>query len=179
MPIFMSKFSYILLVLLIGSASYGQVFPSISTNTLTREEVQLPDALNGKKSIIFLALSKKAEEKLADWYEPVYMLFLDESGFNAMAYDCNIRLLVLISGAALPAAERIKAQIALNANESMSELLLIAEGNFNGFYEDLSLSKNGDAFVIVLSENGSVIFQAEADYSDRLLDKIGELVELQ
>lgn len=174
----MVKLNLLILFMFFSTIGLGQSFPKITTTDLNTNTIDLPTALQGKKSILFIALTKKAEDKLTDWYEPVYMLFLDESGFNAMAYDCNIRLLMLFTGPSVSMAETIKQGIVQATDPSMASLLLFSEGSMNNEFKELGISKSGDAYVFVLDERGSVLFKSEADYSDKLLEKIADFVEL-
>ncbi len=156
----------------------AQMFPQISAESVTGKTLEIPTALNGTKSIVFLAFTAEAENKLKQWYEPVYMMFLDQSGFNAMAYDCEIKLMMMFTGASQGAANKIIDNIKKNVDPSMAEMLLFYQGSFSEQMNALGLKKKDDCYVFVLDENGKILLQETGNYSESKLDKIASLVEL-
>lgn len=156
----------------------AQMFPQISAESVKGKTLEIPTALNGTKSIVFLAFTAEAENKLKHWYEPVYMMFLDQSGFNAMAYDCEVKLMMMFTGASQGAANKIIDNIKKNVDPSMAEMLLFYQGNFSEQMNALGLKKKDDCYVFVLDEKGNILLQETGNYSESKLDKIASLVEL-
>lgn len=156
----------------------AQVFPELETENTDGSSVVLPNALKDGKSIVFLAFTAEAENKLKRWYNPVYTMFLDKSGFNAMAYDCEVRLVMMFTGAAQGAANNIIENIKTNVDPSMAEMLLFFKGNFAEEMKALGLKKKDDCYVFVLDENGNILLQDKGDYTEDKLEKIASLVEL-
>ncbi len=115
---------------------------------------------------------------LDNWYEPVYTMFIDESGFNAMAYDCHVKLIMMFTGVGQAAADGIIKKIKANVDESFNDYLLFYQGEFKDQMKALELDKKNDAYVFVLDENGSIIFKDSGRYSESKLEKIADLVEL-
>lgn len=156
----------------------AQKFPEMTAEDSDGESVELPSSLKGKKSIVFLAMTAQAEEQLDDWYYPVYMMFLDKSGFNAMAYDCHVRLMMMFTGASKAAADQVIEKMKKNVSEDMKDNVLFYEGNMSSELKDLGVKKKNDCHVLVLDENGKVIYSDTGAYSEKKLDKIASLVEL-
>ncbi|MEX2596843.1 MAG: hypothetical protein WEC59_07925 [Salibacteraceae bacterium] len=153
-------------------------FPSLDAEAIDGNKVSLPDALSGKKSIVFLAFTEEAEQILDNWYAPVYTLFIDESGFNAMAYDCHVKLVMMFTGLGQSIADQIIQKIRSNVDESFNDYLLFYNGPFKEQMKALGLKKKNDAYVFVLDEKGKVIYTETGRYSESKLDKIADLVEL-
>ncbi len=174
----MIRTSLFVTALLLSLGSLAQQFPTIETESLKKKKVELPGDLKGKKTILFLAFTAKAEQQLDNWYAPVYTLFLDESGFNAMAYDCHVKLVMMFTGPAQAAADKVITKIRKNVAEDMNDYLLFYQGNFKQGMSDLGLKKKDDCYVVVLDEAGKVIYKETGNYSESKLDKIAELVEL-
>lgn len=170
--------SILLLAFALCHTAYGQSFPNIQTEGLQKETVSIPQDLSGKKSIIFLAFTPAAERILDDWYAPVYIMFLDKSGFNAMAYDCHVKLVMMFTGSSQAAAGKIKEKIRMNIDESMNDYLLFYEGNFSDQMRALDIKKKNDAYVVVLDEQGNVMTIETGEYTEKKLEKIADMVEL-
>ena len=168
----------ILFALAISATTVAQKFPSINAESLTGKNIDIPSALKGKKSIIFLAFTPQAEEMLDNWYEPVYTMFIDESGFNSMAYDCHVKLIMMFTGAGQSMADGIMAKIRKNVDEEFNNYLLFYQGSFKEQMLSLDLDKKDDAYVFVLDENGTIILKESGRYSESKLEKIADLVEL-
>jgi uncharacterized protein YihD (DUF1040 family) len=166
------------LLLLPGMPQAQQTFPSISTTNVSDETLSLPDDLKGKKSILFLALTPQAEAMLEDWYEPVYTLFLDKSGINAMVYDCHVKLIMFFTGMGQAAADQVIDNIRSNMDDDFKDYLLFHQGSIKAEMDALGIKKKNDAYVFVLDETGKVIFSENGAYSEKKIDQIAELVEL-
>lgn len=174
----LSRLFLLLSFVFLAQSSFAQSFPSISTEQPDGEKVVLPNDLNGKKSIIFLAFTERAECVLDDWYAPVYTMFLDKSGINALAFDCNVKLVMMFTGVGQAASEKIMGKIRDNVDEEMNDYLLFYQGSFKEHMQSLGLKKKDDAYVIVLDEEGKIMLQESGKYSEAKLDRIADLVEL-
>lgn len=172
------KLSFILVALNTSIQSFAQIFPAIQSESIQNNTIDIPEDLNGKKSIVFLAFTQQAEEMLDNWYEPVYTMFIDESGFNAMAYVCNVKLIMMFTGIGQSAANGIIKKIKDNVDEEFNDYLLFYQGSFKDQMKALDLDKKNDAYVFVLNEKGEIIFKDSGRYSDSKLEKIADLVEL-
>lgn len=156
----------------------GQELAPFHCETTSGQLVEIPEDLKGKRTILFLAFSTKAEEILDDWYEPVYTLFIDESGFNAMAYDCHVKLVMMFTGASQVAAQKIMEKIMSQVSPELSEYLLFHEGDFKEQMKSLGIKKENDAYVVVLDENGKVLTIETGSYTESKIEKIASLVEM-
>lgn len=156
----------------------AQQFPVIETETVSGEKIEIPAALSGKKSIVFLAFTQKAEMMLDNWYAPVYTMFIDESGFNAMAYDCHVRLVMMFTGLGQQVADDIMEKIRENVDDTFNEHLMFYQGNFSAQMKALGLKKADDAYVFVLDEQGEILLKESGAYSESKLERIADLVEL-
>lgn len=179
-PTNMKIISTFILTLLLTSmyTAKGQSFPDTEAESLGGEKLSLPTALKGKKSIVFLAFTPTAEKVLEEWYGPVYIMFIDKSGFNAMAYDCHVKLMMMFTGSSQAAAKKVKEKVRRNADESMEEYLLFYEGQFSDQMKALGINKKNDAYVVVLDEEGKIMALENGHYTEKKLEKIADMVEL-
>jgi hypothetical protein len=172
------KLSFILIALQFTVQSIAQSFPTIQAENVKGQKLEIPKDLNAKKSIVFLAFTQQAEEVLDNWYAPVYTMFIDESGFNAMAYDCHVKLIMMFTGVGQSAANGIIKKIKDNVDDEFNDYLLFYQGDFKDQMKALELDKKNDAYVFVLDEKGKIIFKDSGRYSESKLEKIADLVEL-
>lgn len=154
------------------------VFPKLQAETIQSEPLSIPESLEGKKSILFLAFSQRAETVLSDWYEPVYTLFLDKSGINALAYDCHVKLIMMFTGAGQALSKQVIDNVRSQTDDEYADYLLFYTGEFKEEMERLGISQKQDAYVFVLDEQGHIIYQSQGKYSEEKLEEIADLVEL-
>ena len=53
-------------------------FPDMNTSTADGKEMELPADVKGKYTLLGLAFSKKSEDDLNSWMEPVFWKFIDK-----------------------------------------------------------------------------------------------------
>ena len=62
----------------------GKIFPSMDAETVEDKKVNLPGDVKGKYTLLGLAYSKKSEDELNTWFEPVFSKFVQKpSGLMA------------------------------------------------------------------------------------------------
>lgn len=174
----MLRIGLLLFTMIYSCAISAQQFPEMETQNVETETVVLPEDFAGKKTILFLAFTAEAEQQLDNWYAPVYTLFLDQSGFNAMAYDCHVKLVMMFTGPAQAAADKVIEKMSENVADDMKDYLLFYQGNFKDEMKELELQKKDDCYVLVLDEKGKVIYNEKGNYSEKKLESIAKLVEL-
>src|SRR5689334_11141525 len=101
------KIFFILLCLLVGIAAQGQVvgnpFPDLEGETLDDKKVKLPEATKGKYTLIGMAYSKRSEDELTTWFQPVFEKFIDKGSgggglFATIDYDVNVYFIPMFTG---------------------------------------------------------------------------------
>jgi hypothetical protein len=171
-----------LIIILCASFFFQQVqaqaLSSFTTTTIKGDSLVVPNDFSGTKTLLFLAFTKEAEHILDKWYEPVYIMFLDESGINSMAYDCEVKLVMMFTGAGQALANGIVERLMQSVDESMTDYLLFFQGDFSNQLTSLGIKKKNDAYVLVLDEEGRVVYLDSGQYSEEKLERIAALVEL-
>ena len=78
----------------------GKMFPSMEAETVEDKKVILPDAAKGKFTLVGLAYSKKSEDELNSWFQPVFEKFIQKtSGVLAgFSYDVNVYFVPMFTG---------------------------------------------------------------------------------
>src|SRR5690348_1270429 len=78
----------------------GKMFPVMDTETVEDKKVKLPDAAKGKFTLLGLAYSKKSEDELNTWFQPVFQKFIQKSTgvFESFGYDVNVYFVPMFTG---------------------------------------------------------------------------------
>src|SRR5258707_5775845 len=93
----------------------GKVFPAMEAQTAEDKVVKLPRDVQGKYTLLGLAYSKKSEDELNTWFEPVFSKFIQKTtGLMAgLGYDVHVFFVPRLTGnyaAATRHAEENKVQ---------------------------------------------------------------------
>ena len=76
-------------------------FLTLKGITLTDKEMKLPEDTKGKFTLIGMAYSKKSEDDLKTWFNPVYKTFIHKSSsslFGDVGYDVTFILCPCLQG---------------------------------------------------------------------------------
>src|ERR1044071_9041424 len=79
----------------------GKMFPDMEAETVEDKKVLLPRDVKGKYTLLGLAYSKKSEDELNSWFNPVFSKFIQKSsgGLTAgMGYDVNVYFVPMFTG---------------------------------------------------------------------------------
>src|SRR6185436_15549430 len=93
-----------LVMMIMGLAAHAQVvgkmFPAMEAETVEDKKVKLPDAVKGKYALLGLAYSKKSEDELNTWFQPIFQKFIQKNKgiFESFAYDVNVYFVPMFTG---------------------------------------------------------------------------------
>lgn len=155
----------------------GKVFPSLTGETLDGKSVTLPDAVKGKKSIIGMAYSSKAEEALMTWYQPIYDKFVAKVGMFDKDYDVNLYFVPMYIGLKQAAYEITKNKLKESNRKDLFPYILFYKGEISPYDKDLGLTDKNQPYFFVLDENGKVIYTATGTFSDTKMEEIEAVLE--
>src|SRR6056300_1547275 len=102
----MKVISHFLIALLVclSPLAYGQMsqsFPDMEVTKLNDEALNLPQDTNGKYTLIGMSYSKKSEDQLVTWFNPVYQTFIykpDKPGLFSNDYNVNVFFVAMFTG---------------------------------------------------------------------------------
>jgi len=81
-----------------STAQIGKQFPAITGETLEDVEITIPSDTKGKFTLIAMAYSKKSDEELQTWFEPVHYKFIAKAGMFDKDYDVNVYFIPMFTG---------------------------------------------------------------------------------
>src|ERR1700704_5604037 len=100
MKLFFGLILTIVLALPSRAQVVGKMFPDMEAQTVEDKVVKLPKDVSGKYTLLGLAYSKKSEDELNTWFEPVFGKFIQKAtGLLAgFGYDVNVYFVPMFTG---------------------------------------------------------------------------------
>ena len=174
----------ILTVLFIGASSFAQVgksFPNLSGETVSGQKISLPNQTNGKYTLLGLAMSKKSEDDLQSWYQPIAARFLQDASkaglFADFAYDVNIYFVPMFTGVNKAAAGPARKKALKNVDPKLHDHILFYVGKLEEYKDSLSLKDKDKPYFFVLDNEGKIVYTTEGAYTEAKIDEIESLIE--
>ncbi|MEQ9304853.1 MAG: hypothetical protein RJQ14_13175, partial [Marinoscillum sp.] len=144
-----------------SDAQVGNQFPSMEAETLTNEFVDLPQDIGGKYSLIGLAYSKKAEDYLKGWFEPVYNQFIYKNpnpGPFDFSFDVNTYFVPMFTGAKRPAYKKVMDKLKKTIDKRLQPNILFYKGTLKEYKDALNFDGKDDPYFYVLDPEGKIVY---------------------
>jgi hypothetical protein len=157
----------------------GKMFPTMETQTVEDKKVSLPGDVKGKYTLLGLAYSKKSEDELNTWFQPVYSKFLQKAdGLMAgMGYDVNVYFVPMFTGVNAAATGTAKKKALKNMDPQLLPNILFYKGELKPYKEALDFERRDIPYFFVLDPTGKIVFATSGAYSDSKMDKVEEAIE--
>lgn len=172
--------------LLFLSSTYGQVigsqFPEMNTSTADGIMIDLPKDTKGKFTLLGLAFSKKSEDDLNTWMEPVFWKFIDKPEgkvdqlFGNYQYDVNAFFVPMFTGVKTAATKTAKRQALKKMDPRLIPSILFYKGKLKPYKEALDFQKKDIPYFFVLDEKGEIVYATSGRYTDDKMAKVEDIV---
>lgn len=170
-------------VFLGGISSRAQVigtpFPAMEAETFDDKKVQLPRDVAGKYTLLGLAYSKKSEDELNSWFQPVFEKFIQKNKglFEAFGYDVNVYFVPMFTGINAAATGTAKKKAVKNVDPNLLPYILFYRGELKSYKEALDFEKKDIPYFFVLDSDGKIVYATSGKYSAKKLDEIEGVLE--
>lgn len=166
--------SIVIFALLIsfGNAQTGITFPELTGENLNRENVTVPKDCIGKKTILCLASSKKAEEDLLTWQQPMYDKFIAKVGMFDSDYDVRLYFIPMFTGINQPAYEKAMKKLKEDHQQPLFDYVLLFKGDIKTYESTLKMSDDSKPYFFVLDEKGKVLSSTSGAFSEKKMEEI-------
>lgn len=179
------KRTTLVLILLIASvvslkAQKGKQFTEIEGETLTGKSMTFPASVKGKVTLVGMAYSKKSDENLKTWMNPIYNNFINppKSAFlPTFEYDVNIYFIGMIKGFAKAAAGKIEKEMEKGIDKKLHPNVFLYKGSIKEYKQELDLGKKDVPYFFVLDQNGKIIYNTSGNYSEKKLEEIRAILD--
>lgn len=157
----------------------GKIFPSMKAETVEDVKVTLPDDVKGKYTLLGLAYSKKSEDELNTWFEPVFSKFVQKtSGLMAgMGYDVNVYFVPMFTGINAAATGTAKKKALKNMDPQLLPYILFYKGELKAYKEALDFERRDIPYFFVLDPFGKIVYATSGAFSQDKMDKVEEVIE--
>jgi hypothetical protein len=166
-----------------SSTLLGQMkasFPNMEVSNLKNEKIYIPQDTKGKFTLLGLAYSKKSEDELITWFNPVYQTFIQKSSKPSLFdadYDVNTYFIAMFSGVNAAALGSVKKKMRSKSDPELEPHLLFYKGEIKSFKQNLRLDRKDTPYFFVLDESGAIVYSTSGAFSQDKMDAIEELLD--
>ncbi|WP_296619301.1 hypothetical protein [Marivirga sp.] len=163
-----------------SNAQVGDSFPEMTGTSLTDEEIKVPSATQDKMTLIGIAFSKKAEDDLQTWFQPVWERFIREADPNAlipeMKPDVNVVFIPMFTGLKRGASGSAIRKMQKDVDKKLHSHVIVYSGKM-GDYEDLfKMTEKDQPYFYVVNKEGEIIYATSGRSSIKKLNEVEEMV---
>lgn len=158
----------------------GKKFPDMTAETVEDKKVELPQSVNGKYTLLGLAYSKKSEDELNTWFQPIFEKFIQKSSgsvFDGFNYDVNVYFVPMFTGINAAATGTAKKKAIKNVDPKLLPYILFYKGELKTYKEALDFEKKDIPYFFVLDKEGKIVYATSGKFSKAKMDEIEEVLE--
>ena len=172
-------FSLLLVGLTSQAQVVGKIFPDLTAETVEDKKVTVPNDTKGKYTLLGLAYSKKSEDELNSWFNPIFSTFIQKSTglMSGFGYDVNVYFIPMFTGINAAATGTAKKKAAKNIDPQLLPYVLFYKGELKTYKEALDFEKKDIPYFFVLDPQGKIVFATSGKYSQDKMDEIEEKIE--
>ena len=160
-------------------AQVGKMFPDIEAETVEDKKVSIPAEVKGKYTLIGMAYSKKSEDELNSWFQPVFEKFIQKTTgiLSGFSYDVNVYFIPMFTGVNAAATGTAKRKALKNIDPQLLPYVLFYKGELKPYKDALDFEKKDIPYFFVLDPTGKIIYATSGKYSPAKMDKVEEVME--
>jgi len=157
----------------------GKVFPDMTAETVEDKKVNLPADTKGKYTLLGLAYSKKSEDELNSWFNPIFSKFIQKTKglMSGFGYDVNVYFIPMFTGVNAAATGTAKKKAIKNVDPQLLPYILFYKGELKTYKEALDFEKKDIPYFFVLDASGKIVYATSGKFSEAKLDEIEESIE--
>jgi hypothetical protein len=153
-----------------------QLFPILHCETLSDKTVVIPTDILGKRSVICMAMSPKAEKELRAWNNPLYKALVADGmgGLMGRMYDANLCFVGMLKGIAKLGLTEAKKQSKKEVEKKLHDNFMVSDDDVKMLMKTLGITDVKEPHFFVLDAEGKIIYHTQGEYSDQKLNEITE-----
>ena len=146
---------------------------------LKAHQVKLPVDVKGKFTLLGLAYSKKSEDDLNSWFQPVFEKFIQKTSglLSGFSYDVNVYFVPMFTGVNAAATGTAKRKAIKNIDPQLLPYVLFYEGELKPYKEALDFEKKDIPYFFVLDAAGKIVFATSGKYTPAKMSQIEDVIE--
>lgn len=157
----------------------GKMFPAMEAETVEDKKVNLPVDVAGKYTLIGMAYSKKSEDELNSWFQPVFQKFIQKTKgvLAGFTYDVNVYFVPMFTGVNAAATGTAKKKASKNIDPQLLPYILFYRGELKTYKEALDFEKRDIPYFFVLDPQGKIVHATSGKYTEEKMDAVEEKLE--
>ena len=176
-------FAIISISLLFLGSSFAQVgdeFPKMSGTSLTDKEISIPADTQDKFTLVGLAYSKKAEDDLKTWFQPVWERFIRAEDPNAlipeMKPDVHVVFVPMFTGIKRGASNAAIKKMQKDVDKKLHAHVMVYSGKLGDYEEALNFEQKDTPYFFVIDKSGKIVYATSGKVSPQKLNEVEKLV---
>jgi len=157
-------------------AQIGQPFPPLSGEILDGGDRELPKDYAGGYTLVGLGWSRKAEDALKTWHQPLYDKFVSRRGIFDGDYAVQLCFVAMYAGLKQTAYEATKKELRESNRKDLFPYILFYKGPLEPYDSKLGLVDKATPYFFLLDHSGTIIHVFSGSYSDGKLEKLEEVL---
>lgn len=155
------------------------MFPAMEAETVDDKKVKLPDETLGKYTLLGLAYSKKSEDELNSWFQPVFEKFIQKNKglFEGFAYDVNVYFVPMFTGVNAAATGTAKRKAIKNVDPNLLPYILFYKGDLKPYKDALDFEKKDIPYFFVLDAQGKIVYATSGKYTAAKMSEVEAALE--
>lgn len=151
----------------------------MEAETVEDKVVRLPADVNGKFTLLGLAYSKKSEDELNGWFQPVFQKFIQKNKglFESFGHDVNVYFVPMFTGVNAAATGTAKRKAMKNVDPQLLPYILFYKGDLKPYKEALDFEKKDTPYFFVLDKDGKIVFATSGSYTLAKMDDVEAVLE--
>ncbi|MBX7053178.1 MAG: hypothetical protein K1X54_14170 [Flavobacteriales bacterium] len=167
----------VMLVISLLSFTTVQIFPTLTGETLDHQTLTLPKDCLGKKTIVGLAYSEKAQEAMLTWYEPAFEKFVAKVGMFDYQYDIHLYFIPMFIGLKQSLYESTLKKLRAENRKDLYPYVIFYKGELEPYESTLNMKDKSLPYLFVLDEKGQIIHSITGEYSEKKMEAIEAALE--
>jgi hypothetical protein len=179
----MKKLSLMILMsfiaLMLEAQVVGKMFPDMEAETVEDKKTKLPQDVKGKYTLLGLAYSKKSEDELNSWFQPVFEKYIQKTKgiLGGFGYDVNVYFVPMFTGINAAATGTAKRKALKNIDPQLLPYVLFYRGELKTYKESLEFDKKDVPYFFVLDPAGKIVYATLGKYTEEKMDEIEEVID--
>lgn len=157
----------------------GKIFPDMEAENVEDKKVVLPKDVAGKYTLIGLAYSKKSEDELNTWFQPVFQKFIQKTNglMSGFGYDVNVYFVPMFTGVNAAATGTAKRKAIKNIDPQLLPFILFYKGELKPYKDALDFEKKDIPYFFVLDATGKILYATTGKFTEEKMDQIEDVLE--
>ena len=151
----------------------------MTAETVDDKKVNLPQDTKGKYTLLGLAYSRKSEEELNTWFNPVYVTFIQKQTglFKDLSYDVNVYFVPMFTGINAAATGSAKQKAIKNVDPQILPYILFYKGELKKYKNELDFERRDIPYFYVLDPDGKIVFATDGPYNRAKMESIEAVID--